>query len=252
MKNVGMLGLLLSLPLAVCNAQTNKVDVSLTMPGHEMLFLEMTPIVVSLSNGSNRVIPIIKDAELALKIQIKFSIGAREPYAHSPISATDDSYKKWHYLNRTTNHLNPGETFFWSFPRFTDLTVFGYHVKATNITANILIGDDEWVRSETLPFSVSEEDTQGAGLLEKGAAIECYDSNTRARTGVIIRKVKLGDKNYLFTNEGARLCELPEGETPEPLVDSEKGVITVSFSNSKRSVRYDLHQKKVLPEGDQK
>ena len=132
------------------------------------------------------------------------------------------------------------------------MTDYASKIGATNIAVRVMIGDDEWARSETLPFSVSEEDTQGAGLLEKGLAIECYDSNTRVRTGLIIRKVKLGDKNYLFTNDGARLCELPEGETPEALVDSEKGVISVSLSNSKRSVRYDLQQKKVLSDRDQK
>jgi len=252
MKKPTIMGLLCAMPLVTGAMQSDRVVVSLTMPGEEMLFLEMTPIVVTLSNGTDRIIPIIKDRDLALRIQIKLDIGAVEPNAHSPIPATDDTYKKWLYLSKAKDTLNPGESFSWTFPRFTDLTVFSYHVKATNISAKVLVGDNEWGSSAPMLFSINKEDIEGRGLLKESPEVYCYDAKTKMQTETSIRRVTLGGKSFLFTNDGTRLCELSEGETPEASFDSEKGIISVSFSNGKRSVRYDIHQKKVLLDGYQK
>jgi hypothetical protein len=208
MKKASIMGLLFSVPLIASASQSDEIVVSLTMPGDEMLFLEKTPIVISLSNGTDRIIPVIKDNDLALRIQIKLDVGSMEPYAHSPIPATDDTYKKWLYLSKAKDILNPGESFSWTFPRFTELTVFSYHVKATSIAARVLIGDNEWVCSAPVPFGINKEDVEGRGLLKESPEIECYDARTRMKTRMSVRRVRLGNKSFLFTNDGNRLCEI--------------------------------------------
>lgn len=248
MRTISILGLFFIVPLITNALQLGKVAVSLTMPGEEMLFLEMTPIAVTISNGTDRIIPIIKDNDLALRVQIKLDIGAMEPHANSPISATDDTYKKWFYLRKAKDMLNPGESFSWAFSNFTELTVFAYHVKATNIAAKVLIGDNEWCSSEPVAFCVNKQDVEGRGLLNESPEIECYDAKTRMKSKISIRRVRINNKNFLFTHEGNRLFEIPTDDIPEVSFDSENGIISFSFLKSKRVLLYNSKTFRVIPE----
>ncbi|MCL1921790.1 MAG: hypothetical protein FWG50_12095 [Kiritimatiellaeota bacterium] len=245
MRKTHTIGLLLAIPLSVCNAQTDEVVVSLTMPDGEMLILETTPIVISISNGSDRAFQIIKDNARALRYQIKLDVGAREPYQHSPIEATDDRYKNWSSVSRSEDYLAPGESFTWIFPRFVELTLLGYHTQSTNITAKVLVGDNKWAYSATVPFCVSREDIEGGGLLPKSQIIECYNANTKMKSETTIRKVKIGNKSYLFTDNGYRICAVSDDDVPEVFMDSETGMMSISFKDGKRRVIYNFNQKKV-------
>ena len=250
MKKMSTIGLLFAASLGVCNAQTNGITVSLTVPDGEMLILEKTPIVISISNGTDRAFQILKDNARALRRQIKLDVGAEEPHAHSPIEATNDKYKDWSYVRLSEDYLNPGESFTWTFPRFVELTLLGYHVQATNITAKVMVGDNEWACSATVPFFVSRADIAEGGLFQKSPKIECYDATTKEKNGTTLRKVKIGGKTYLFTDDEYRICEMPDGDTPEVLLDAETGILSISFKDSKRRIRYNFHQKKI--ESDEK
>ena len=245
MRKTHTIGLLLAIPLSVCNAQTDEVVVSLTMPDGEMLILETTPIVISISNGSDRAFQIIKDNARALRYQIKLDVGAREPYQHSPIEATDDRYKTWSSVNRSEDYLTPGKSFTWTFPRLVELTGLAYHVQATNITVKVLIGDNEWVSSTSMPFSICEEDMAGRKLFEGSPVIECYDVTTKAKIETTLRMIKVGGESYLFTDRAVRICAVSDTDVPEVFMDSETGMMSISFKDSKRRVRYNSHQKKV-------
>jgi len=234
MRKMGTIGLLVVTSLGVCNAQTNGITVSLVMPGDELLFGEKTPITVSITNGSDRAIPIVRDGR-AFRFQIQLDVGAREPYAASPIEATDDRRKTWQSLSKVEDFLNPGESFSWTLPSPIHLTIFAYHTEATNITARVLVGDNEWASSVRLPFYVSKEDKE-----KNSPQIECYDLNTREKTKYPLRKIKLGDKSFLFTVMGYRLCEVPDDDMSEVLFDSAKQeVIILGLQNSKQNIRYD-------------
>ena len=158
MRKMSTIGLLLAASLGVYNAQANDITVSFIPPGDKVMFCEMTPFAVSISNGSDRAFQILKDNARALRHQIKLDVGAKAPYQHSPIEATDDRHKRWSSVSWTEDYLNPGESFTWTFPRFVELTLLGYHVQATNITAKVMIGDNEWACSATVPFFVSRAD----------------------------------------------------------------------------------------------
>jgi len=243
MRKMSMKGLLFAIPLSVCNAQTNGFVVSLTMP-EEMLLIEGTPIIVSITNGSDRAIPIVK-SERAFRFQIQLDVGVRAPHTVSPIEATDDRRKTWQSFNKVEDFLNPGESFSWTLPRSIDLTLFAYAVQATNITAKVLVGDNEWARSATQPFSISQEDYDGKGLLVTSPIIEFYDAKTKENAKTTIRKVKLGNRSFLFTDNGYRICEIGNDDTPEALLDSENGIISISFKNNKRQVRYNQNTRKI-------
>jgi len=246
MRKMSMMSLLAAVPLSMCIAQTNGVVVTLTMPGEEMLLLEMTPFSVSVSNGTDRVIPVFKDGDTALLRQIWLDVGARKPYAANWPPAIERRNKIWSFVNTSTESLNPGESFTWTFTFIPvlKLTGFAYHAQATNITAKVLVGDNEWATSATIPFSVCQEDIEGAGLLPKSPVVECLYATTKMKTDIIIRDVKIGNKRYLFTDDGYRIYEIPDGDTPEVLLDVGKGILSVSFKNSKRRVLYNLSQKK--------
>ncbi|MDD4442728.1 MAG: hypothetical protein EOM59_19415 [Clostridia bacterium] len=252
MKKPSIMGLFCIVPLITGAIQSDKIVVSLTMPGEEMLFLEMTPIVVTLSNGTDRIIPVIKNNDLALRVQIKLDVGAMEPHAHSPIPATDDTYKKWLYLSKAKDTLNPGESFSWTLPRFTELTVFSYHVKATNIAAKVLIGDNEWVCSAPVPFGISKEDVEGRGLLKESPEIDCYDAKTKVKTKTSVRRVSLGNKTFLFTNDGNRLFEISNDDVPKAFFDSENGIMSFVFPKSERIVMCDPKTAKIVQERAEK
>lgn len=251
MRKTSIIGLFIIVPVITNALQSGNAAVSLTMPGEEMLFLEKTPIIVTLSNGTDRIIPIIKDNDLALRVQIKLDIGAIEPHASSPISATDDTYKKWLYLCKTKDMINPGESFSWTFSNFTELTVFSYHVKATNITVKVLIGDNEWVSSESVPFCVNKQDVEGRGLLKESPEIECYDAKTRMKSKISIRRVRINNKNFLFTHDGNRLFEIPADDVPEASFDSENGTISFSFLKSKRVLLYNPKTCRMIQKRDE-
>ncbi|MCL1921789.1 MAG: hypothetical protein FWG50_12090 [Kiritimatiellaeota bacterium] len=245
MRKTHTIGLLLAIPLSVCHAQTNGITVSLIMPGDEVLFIEKTPIVISISNGSDRAFQIIKDNDRALRNQIKLDVGAREPYARSPIEITNDECKSWASVSRSKDYLNRGESFSWTFLRSVELTVLGYHVQATNITAKVLVGDDEWACSVTHPFSINKEDVEQNGLLYNSPAIASYDATTKTKTEATLRIVKIAGESYLFTDRGYRICAVSDDDVPEVLMDSQTGMMSISFKDSKRRVIYNFNQKKV-------
>ena len=235
MKKMGTIGLLVVTSLGVCNAQTNGIAVSLVMPGDELLFGEKTPITVSITNGSDRAIPIVKDNARAFRSQIQLDVGAREPGQASPIEATDDRRKVWSSVSQSEDCLRPGESFSWTLPQTIHLTILAYHAEATNITARVMVSDNEWASSVRLPFYVSKEDKE-----KNSPQIECYDLNTREKTKYPLRKIKLGDKSFLFTVMGYRLCEVPDDDMPEVLFDSAKQeVIILGLQNSRQNIRYD-------------
>jgi len=234
MKKMSTIGLFVVTSLSVCNAQTNGIAVSLAMPGVEMLVGEQTPITVSITNGSDRAIPIIKDNGNAFRFQVQLDVGAKELYAASPIESTNDRRKTWQSLSKVEDFLNPGESFVWTLPYTIHLTILASKIEATNITARVVIGDNEWVSSARLPFYVSNEDKE-----QDSPQIECYDLKTREKAKYPLRKIKLGDKSFIFTVMGYRLCEVSDNDMPEVLFDSEKQEVIISSQNNKRSIRYD-------------
>jgi hypothetical protein len=80
--------------------------------------------------------------------------------------------------------------------------VFSYHVKATNIAAKVLIGDNEWVCSAPVPFGISKEDVEGRGLLKESPEIDCYDAKTKVKTKTSVRRVSLGNKPFFLPMTG--------------------------------------------------
>jgi hypothetical protein len=237
--------ILASVLATICPARTNDIAVSLHMPWEKVLLFEEYSFAVTITNNSDRVIPLVKNSGAAQRFQVKFDIGAKEPQAVSPESFEGTSYKfvSWgHRLNNAPDALMPGQTYTWEFQNWNDLAWYCYKVEATNITARVMTGDNEWVCSKTIPFNVSKE----KGLVEESPIIGCYDANTK--TDMSFRQVKLGNKSFLFTKDGNRVCETPNDETPKAFFDSEKGLMVISFPKSMRTLLYDPKTNKVVQE----
>lgn len=236
-----------------CSAQTNGIKVTLHMPGEQMLLVESSPILVTIFNNSGRSIPLAKAVGAALRFQVIFDIGAKNPQSDGGIYGVTDKYVSWKYrLSRSKDCIPNGENYTWKFNKWVELTEYAARIEATNISVRVMVGDSEWVRSEILPFCVSKADLQEAGLLEKSPLFESLDARTKMKTHLPIRKVKLGNKHFLFTNDGNRLCEIASDDTPEALFDSEKGELYISFFKSKKKILYIPKTGKVIQERDEK
>jgi hypothetical protein len=101
------------------------------------------------------------------------------------------------------------------------------------MSVRCLLGTNQWVRSNIVPLTF-------------------YQEKERCPAIGSLRKVKLGDKRYIFNVFNQRICEIPEDDDPDLRHDMDKDIVSVSFPRSKRKIFYNPKTAKVIHERDAK
>jgi len=254
MKKSTIMGLLCAMPLVTGAMQSDRVVVSLTMPGSVMLFHEKTPITVTITNQSETQIPFIRDVSHAYNTQIWIDLGNEEPFTHQPPFGLRErktwpkeiTVDKWPEESR----LNPGETGMWTLtysPHMRDIIDYASARGTTSITVRVQLGNNQWASSETLPFRIAPNPANGALMKkDKIAEVEYFHTVRNRNEKSAFYVIPVGGKNFLFDSKDQRLCEIPEDDEPIIHHDADTDMVTVSFAKSRRKIIYDPRRAKVI------
>ncbi len=214
------------------HAVTNEVALTLCFPYTEMLADEWFDYSITISNGSSRLIQIIKDPQSMLLCQMIFDLGTKKEYRDSHYSFDDgwDKRKSFRASRKNTTSLLPGKSYTWLIPYgYSDLHGAIKTFGVTNMSVRCLLGTNEWVRSNVVPLTFYQEETGGQSI---GS----------------LRKVKLGGKRYVFNKFNQRICEIPEDDDPLISISNINDTVSIVFSKSKRKLLYDQGKMKITSE----
>lgn len=231
--------------LCVDYAMSNEVSVSLCVPGEEVLAYEQGVIQVTITNNSSHAIPLLKGLA-AQRFQVSLSMGTEKQSCAELPYLVDVRFRDWGRISKAKEFLMPGQGYTWEFgaEKWLDLTAYMLSAETTNITARVMVADNKWASSATLPFRVKG----GLRIFDASPAIECYDDNNNVTLKEPFRRVELNGKSYLFSNDVKRICEIPEGDDPIIRYDVDSDTISISFSKSKLKMFYDPKTTKIIQE----
>lgn len=235
MKKLYFLSLLGAWPCVVGYAMSNDVSVSLCLPGEEVLAYKQGVVRVTITNNSNHAIPLLKGLaaqrfQVCLNMETEKQSCAERPYL------VDGRFRDWERIRKAKEFLMPGQGYTWEFgaEKWLNLTAYMLSAETTNITVRVMVAENKWASSATVPFRVRG----GLGIFDASPAIDCYDAKNNKTLKEPFRQAKLNGKSYLFSNDVKRICEVPDDDAPKVLFDSEKGELSISFSKSKKKLLY--------------
>lgn len=214
-------------------AETNEISLALCFPYTKMLSNEWYTYSITLRNDSSTAIPILHDPQSMLNCQLIFDLGTKRKY-HKGYFYFDEGWDKinaFEKSRRRTVPLPPGESYTWEFPYgYSQLHQAHELFDITNISVRCLLETNQCVRSNVVPLTF-------------------YQEKERCPTVGSLRKVKLGDKRYIFNVFNQRICEILEDDDPDIHHDIDHDTTSISFPRSKRKIFYDTKAAKIIQEG---
>ena len=240
--------LLLAFWVAQSHSDTGEVALTMTLPENPILSTELVPLSVTITNGGSRPIPIAtNEFNRVMGWQLFFEHESKRPVmlgARYPLMRRHKTIKRFPVESFTTQ-LHPGQSFTWTTTPYGDSDLYrAWRIEeATNITAYLWIGENEWIQSPTYQFQI---------LPCEG---EYRTESLPAYTNIVYLdfkgnrpdfcKVKLAGKNHLFTRDGIRLCELLDDEILEINRVSEEDVVLLTFPKHKKQIQYNQRLMKI-------
>jgi len=222
------------------------IKLSLTVPEYPLLNGEYpVPYMLRITNNGN--IPLPLCLREVVGTQLKFDFGKpgyRKGWDSPDVSIT----RSWGDVSITADGtVAPGESY------DLDLTEWFYPVQeaccfvgTTNITAYLLVGENEWAKSEPTHIQVKRDNTYERIKTPIFTARK-VDRDLGKRDLMSFFLYIIDGQKWLFTSRTERVCELPNDAPPEFQFDENTEVLTISRPN-KKPVRYNLKKRKVEPE----
>lgn len=212
------------------------VDVCLSTPQHRLLADEDFAVSVVLSNNSGNVIMAIDNPALALNRQLFFITGhdAKRPLDHLFANTNNES---WDSIvnNRLegSTAIADGQVKCWDYKDIFPNSLNDYGV--SNICVAILVGTNDWVFSPTnsMVFSNSKVSEGALRLNSAYARLSGLESFKVYECGV-------DGTNFLFSESRNRICAVPTNTTTTFLMNTNSGVLTISFGANMDPVRFHV------------
>ena len=221
-------------------ADTDTITLHLSCPVSEMLAYEWESLTITISNNSQRAIYIVKDPANIMNAQMVFDFDKPLLRYKEEFDFSESQKKiKFSQMPRQGNLL-PGESYTWKLPPcYGDLTRACLNFGVTEITALFPIGNDQWIRSNTLPFKIYPSEEK---ILFFDEPFD--DKNNGKGNRFQLYKTALGNRFFLFTSWGERICEISNADVPKIKFDSNTHNVSVSFLDKKKNIRYNLKEMK--------
>lgn len=256
-----LLGVVVPFALGGDVTQKGTASVTLTVPHQTLLWDEVVRFMVCLRNDSKENLLYIPDPYEAAGRQVFISVERGDPNFRDviPIDAlpefqgrrplrieTDGSWEA--VAGATTGMLGPAKTARWDGTRFDSALFYIKLGKPKSIQAQVLIGPGEWVSSKAVSIKVIHTDLSSTPVVFEGFYLSPFRRELRTKVPIRVRRVSIEGREYLFSNAGARICEVPKGCTPLFACDPETAVLTVRFPGTDvPPIRYHYPQMQVLP-----
>lgn len=228
-------------------ADTNGISVHLSIPLYPLLECEISAVSLSVTNGSNRALPIITGWGRAVGAQLSFEIeGIEFRHPHQPIFDFERS-RPWASVSNQANRvLAPGEAYTWTDLYFLQQTCSNNG--GSNIIAKILVGEGEWAFSPKTPINIylpNDGKDHFMDTMQPCFETTGIDNLSNLPFDFKVFQVDLLGTNFLFTGLGDRICDVPTGITPSLQVTT--NVLEVTFPETNRIVRFNINKGTLVP-----
>ena len=236
-----------------CHAESGEVTVKLITPPDRILEKEYTvDIRVAISNGMDTAIQIVDLPGLAQGIQLFFTILPQDlmDYAVYEKKLDAPSTNWWEKITTTNSWstrrvraLASGQTHEWdlgdfTFPPVQILVAEGSKVTQFDMYAQVLVGSNQWVYSNTNTVRFSHTEVPD-GILR---FTDTYKVN---RTVNVYEHTTDGDRFLLCTS--GRICKIGDEVVPSFEVEAGTEILKVTFSDNSPPVRFNISEGKVIP-----
>ena len=234
-----------------CHAQTGGFTAQLeTTPGKILTDEYWAMFKVTLSNGTASAIRVYKTEGAALGHQVFFGLGIQN---HMDYAINDKHLRKahatsWQYISANTFSntcwVNPGGTHTWDFSGMFNLFFIPQYleVNQTSVYAQVLVGPDQWVNSNTNTVSFSELSSDDSPILFStplSTPLGPYAYN--------VREFTIDGERFLFCGI-TRICKLTNSVTPSfSVVSTNSEILNISFGGTPPSILYDIRRGKIIP-----
>ena len=240
MKSLRLLVLVSMFPVVTVKCDT--VSVFLKTPDYPIIKDEVFPISVSVSNMCKQCLYVGKNPGSVMNWQMFFTV-----FENGKVKEYDSVFHApnaffWSQIQR--DHPNilqlvPGESYTLDFS-----DVFPVGVLSTNVQLSVqmLVGNHEWAYSNTNTLQILGKKTVDG--------VRRFEGVFPYATGIdhfAVYQHTLGNRDVLFTDLGYRIVDIPYHSTPCFNMNTNSGVLTVSFGTNAPPVRYHIPTCKVLP-----
>lgn len=250
MKKRALIGMFWVLLLnLVSRADRQDVKLSLTIPEYTLLQGEYgVPCTLRVTNMGKIPLPLCTYDFVG--IQLKFDLGVSE-YKHHIVRPDITTTKPWEYVSALAEtNLCFGEAY--------DLDLKGgfYPVQeacaflgATNITAYLLIGDNEWAGSNPCLIHVKLSGKDDSYWMKPPVfATRGSVGQVKGKSDIKLFEHTVDGRKFLFNNYHQRVCEVPDGESPEFKFDEKENTLHIGFPKKNRQLRYNTQKMKIESE----
>ena len=229
-----------------CFAQAGGFTVRLdTTPGKILRDEYWATFKVTLSNGTPSAMRVYEDAGSALDRQVFFGLG--NP-AHMDFAINGKHLRKahttsWQYISvntfSNTCWVAPGGTHTWDFSGMFNLFFIPQHleVNQTSVYAQVLVGANEWARSNTNTVSFS-----GSGCDDGIILFTDTFSTPLGMKSTHVREITIDGERYLFYG-CCRICKIAGLVTPYISLDpTNPDILNISLGANAPLVQFNTRQ----------
>ena len=241
---------------------SNGVSVVLNVPETLVMWHELKmPITITVSNGTENIIPFMRNMPAAQKRQIWIDLGDKEQFIHPPTFGLKyDKQMGVFDMDKWPSdwRLNPSESASWKLDvsDVIDLLDYASDKGASNITARVRLGDSQWASSKTHTFRVVPRSLEYVADTDYWAQYKVaefeyvvtkrggFDREWKETKKTPFFVIPIKGKRILLDHTSRELCELQGEELPEFQYNEATGIVTISQPTGK-PIRYNVVKTKV-------
>ena len=249
---------------------SNGVSVVLNVPEQLVMFYERRmPITITVSNGTENIIPFMRNVSSAHWKQIWIDLGDKEQFIHPPTFGLKyDKQRGTFDMDKWSAdwRLNPGESASWELhpiDHVGEIVDYASYKGTSNITARIRLGDSQWVSSETRTFRVVPRSLEYVKDTDYWAQYKVaefeyvvtgrdgFDREWKETKKAPFFVIPIKGKRTFLDHKSNEICELQGEELPEFKFDKATETVSISLPNRKQ-IRYNLKNAKIEPDDNPK
>jgi hypothetical protein len=132
-------------------------------------------------------------------------------------------------VEKASGLLGPQKTVEWDGSRFATEHFYITEALPISIQAQVLVGPDQWVSSNIVPFKTVRKDMSRSPVVFDDFYLV---GPKKVRRPAKVRRVAVGDTEFLFAGTPSpvgRICEIPKDATPRFEWNPEEALLTVRF-----------------------
>ena len=222
------------------NTIREDIKLLLTIPDYPLLQSEYeVPCMLRVTNTGDAPVPFCTHNIIGTQLKFDLGMPGYKP-VYDSVNVTNTLPWGKHVSLIADIIINPKESYeldlTWQFYPVQEACAF---IGATNITAYLLVGENEWAKSDPTHIVVKGHGTYEAYWKRPPV----FTARKEGREIMNFFTYSIDGKKYLFDSRRKRVCEIQGDELSEFLFDEKTEILSVSQPNRKR-IHYNLITRK--------